>query len=84
MMLPVDYFMNIKTLSRYSGISVRKIKDLIRHPDYPLPAYKVGGSIKIKKSEFETWLNKFRLTPEKSTNVNEIVNDVMLSYQSST
>ena len=50
-MSPTDYFMNTKSLSRYSGISVRKLKDLIRHPEYPLPAYKVEGRIKIKKSE---------------------------------
>ena len=69
--------MDIKALSRYSGISIRKLKDLIRHPEHPLPAYKVGGSIKIKKSEFETWISKFRLSPESNTKVDEIVNDIM-------
>ncbi len=85
MIFPADYYMDIKSLARHSGISVRKLKDLIRHPDYPLPVFKVEGSIRIKKSEFEKWINRFRLSPEQNTNaVNHIVRDVMKDFQMST
>jgi hypothetical protein len=83
LIFPVDYYMDVKALSRYSGISVRRLKDLIRHPEYPLPAYKIGGSIKIKKSEFEIWVNKFRLIPEQDTKVDEIISDVMKDIKKS-
>jgi hypothetical protein len=85
MVLPADYYMDIKSLSRYSGISIRKLKDLIRHPECPLPAYKIDGSIKIKKCEFETWLKRFRLTPAQQTHpVDHIVRDIMTTFQPST
>lgn len=83
LVLPCDYYMGIKSLSRYSGISIRKLKDLIRHPEYPLPAYKVDGSIRIKKSEFEIWVNKFRLAQDTSANVEDIINDVMKDIKKS-
>ena len=37
---PLDYYMGIKKLSVYSGISERKIRGLLHHAMYPLPAYK--------------------------------------------
>jgi hypothetical protein len=79
--LPADNYMNITALSNYSGISERKLKDLIQDPKYPLPAYKVKGSIRIKKSEFEEWISKFRLLPSDSMVVaDDIISDVMKSF----
>ena len=81
---PVDYYMDVRTLSRYSGISCRKLKNLIRHQEYPLPAYKIDGCIRIKKSEFEAWLNQFRLAHENGDKVVEdIVNDIIKDLKKS-
>jgi excisionase family DNA binding protein len=78
LVLPADYYMDICTLSSYSGISARKLKDLIKDPEYPLPAYKVKGSIRIKKSEFEEWMKKYKvLTSEGPERIDLIVSDVI-------
>ena len=84
LVLPADYYMDIKALSQYSCISVRKLKELIRHPEYPIPAYKVEGSIKVKKSEFEIWVKRFRLSQGEGINIiDEIVSNVMEGFQNS-
>ena len=83
MVSPVGYYMDIKALSSYSGISTRKLKELIRHPEYPLPAYKIDGCLRIKKSEFDKWISRFRLVPESNTKVENIVSDIMKDIKKS-
>ena len=78
---PSDCYMRIKTLSEYSGISERKLRALLYHPFYPLPSYKVDGSIRVKKSEFDSWVKSFRLIPEESKDIDELVNNVMKNFQ---
>ena len=81
---PIDYYMSLKALATYSGISKRKLKDLIKHTEYPLPTFKIDGSIRIKKSEFESWINQFRLVPEnRGKVVDEIVDDIIKDLRKS-
>jgi hypothetical protein len=80
---PSDCYMSIKTLSKYSDLSERKLRELIHHPLYPLPSYKIDGSIRIKKSEFASWLKKFKSLPEKSPNIDSLIDDVMKDFHKS-
>jgi hypothetical protein len=73
--------MGIKTLAKYSDLSERKLRELIHHPLYPLPSYKVDGSIRVKKSEFDLWLQKFRPAADANINIDELINDVMKDFQ---
>ena len=43
-----------------------------------LPHYKVCGKILIKKSEFDEWMERFRVDPD--LNLNAIVDGVMDSF----
>jgi len=80
LVFPSDCYMGIKNLAHYSGLSERKLRELLYHPLYPLPSYKIDGSIRVKKSEFDTWVKRFRLIPE-NTNIDRLISDVMKDFQ---
>lgn len=77
---PSDCYMGIKTLSKYSNFSERKLRELIHHPLYPMPSYKIDGSIRVKKSEFDLWLKKFRSVSDGNTDLDKLVSDVMKDF----
>jgi len=77
---PSDCYMGIKVLSKYSNLSERKLRELIHHPLYPMPSYKIDGSIRVKKSEFDLWLKKFRSVSDGNTDLDKLVSDVMKDF----
>lgn len=76
-----DCYMGIKTLAKYSDLSERKLRELLNHPLHPLPSYKIGGSIRVKKSEFDIWVKRFRLRLENNTDIDRLINDVMKDFR---
>ncbi len=67
--LKIEY-LPVADLSKYCGISQRTIRDLLKDPVNPIPFYRVGVAgriIRIKKSEFDEWMQS-----QKSTQPNEI------------
>lgn len=70
-----DAYLPLAALSTYSGISVRKLHDYLRHQAYPLPHYRIGGRILVRKSEYDAWAQQFRASA--SSSVDSIVSDVM-------
>ena len=42
----------------------------------PLPHYRVGGKILIRRSEFDEWMRLFRVTPAAET-LDPIVKDTL-------
>jgi hypothetical protein len=59
----------------YSGLSVRKLRDYLRHPSHPLPYSRVDGTILIRRSEFDTWIAAYRRVGDPA--VDQIVDDVL-------
>jgi excisionase family DNA binding protein len=47
-------------LASYSSLSVRKLRDLLEDSGHPLPHYRVGGKILVRRSEFDGWICAFR------------------------
>ena len=70
-----DKYMKLKDLSIYSGISVRKLRDLIKDLVNPLPCFRMDGVILVKKSEFDIWMERnFRL---RQRDIDQIVDEVV-------
>jgi excisionase family DNA binding protein len=65
-----------KGLSRSASIPVPTARDYIKKEG--LPCFKVRGKVLIKRTEFEAWLENYRL----KSNVDEIVSDVLNSLES--
>jgi Helix-turn-helix domain len=73
--VPLDPYLSLKALATYSGLSVRKLRNCLRHPSHPLPHYRVDGKILIRRSEFDVWIRAYRRVGDPE--VDQIVDDVL-------
>jgi hypothetical protein len=55
-----DPFLPMKDLAGYSGLCVRTLRGYLVHPSRPLPCYRVGGKVLVRRSEFDAWMLAFR------------------------
>ncbi len=72
---PLDPFLDLRALAAYSSISVRKLRDYLEDVAYPLPCYRVGGKILVRRSEFDTWISAYR--QQGRADVARIVEEVL-------
>ena len=49
-----------RALAEYSCISVRSLRDHLIDPAHPLPCYRIGGKVLVRRSEFDAWAGQFR------------------------
>ena len=66
-------FLDLRGLAEHSSLGVSTLREYIRTGS--LPGYKIKGKIIIRVSEFNEWLERFRIN--KSQDINAIVDDVM-------
>ena len=74
-----DQYFDLKGLEAYSALKVPTLRDYIKSGN--LPCFKVKGKILIRKSEFDSWLEDYRVNRAKE--INDIVDDVMSSLKGS-
>lgn len=72
-----DQYFDLRGLEAYSALKVPTLRDYIKSGD--LPCFKVKGKILIKRSEFDTWLEDYRVNRAKQ--ICDIVDDVMSSLK---
>jgi excisionase family DNA binding protein len=58
-------------------VSERTIRSWIRSPVNPLPAVKVRGKVLVRKSDFDAFLQRFRIRPPEEIDIDSIVRDVL-------
>jgi hypothetical protein len=59
-----DGFLPLPDLATYSGIAERTLEQHMRDAVHPLPYYKIGGRVLVKRSEFDEWAKAFRVHNE--------------------
>jgi excisionase family DNA binding protein len=52
-----DRYLTLHDLAEYAGLSVRTLTRYLTH-EPPLPHYKVGNRILVRRSEFDTWIQQ--------------------------
>ena len=72
-----DQYFDLRGLSAYSSMKVPTLRDHIRKG---LPCFKCGGKLLIRMSEFDAWLEKFRINKEQD--LETLVEDVMADFRS--
>jgi excisionase family DNA binding protein len=77
----LDPFLSIKALATYAGVSVRTLRECLGHPTHPLPHYRIGSKILVRRSEFDAWIVQHRRVAQ--TDVAGLVNDVLGSISRS-
>ena len=56
----LDPYLPLRALSGYCGLSVRTLREHLSDATHPLPCYRVGGKVLVRRSEFDTWVRAFR------------------------
>jgi lambda repressor-like predicted transcriptional regulator len=72
---PLDPFVSLRALATYSGLSVRTLRAYLTDPSHPLPCYRIGGKIVVRRSEYDTWAARYRQVGQQD--VDRIVSDVL-------
>ena len=74
----LDPFLSLKALAGYASLSVRKLRDRLEDPRHPLPCYRIGGKIVIKRSEYDAWALAYRRIGREDVTaiVNEVLHDL--------
>jgi hypothetical protein len=75
---PLDPFLALKALADYSGLGVRKLRDYLDDTAHPLPCYRVGGKILVRRSEFDGWIARHRQVGR--ADVDQIVAEVLRAH----
>ncbi len=59
-MEPLDQYLDLKGLSRYSSLSVRTLRDYLSDSSRPLRSYCIKRKILVKRTDFDTWMEQYR------------------------
>jgi hypothetical protein len=73
----LDPFLPLRALAAYSGLSVRKLREHLTDPAHPLPYYRVGGKILVRRGEFDEWIAAYR--QDRNNDIDAIVSGVLKS-----
>ena len=68
---------DLRGLTMYAAVSERTIREWLHRSLNPLPAVRVGTKILVRRTAFDTWLEKHPLIPANSIDVNETVNEIL-------
>jgi len=58
----LDPYLSLKGLAGYSSLSRRTLQDLVNDTSDPLPSYRIGGKILVRRSDFDRWMARRRNT----------------------
>ena len=70
-----DRFLDLKNLSAYSSLGIPTLREYLKSGG--LPHFKLRGKILVRLSEFEKWVESFRVDNKQA--LDSLVNDVMKS-----
>jgi hypothetical protein len=56
----LDPFLSLRALTAYNGLSIRTLRAHLTDPRRPLPCYRVGVKILVRRSEFDSWMRPHR------------------------
>lgn len=55
-----DPYLSLRALAAYSSLSERLLRSFLSAAEHPLPHYRVGGRVLVKRSDFDAWIQVFR------------------------
>jgi hypothetical protein len=53
-------YLDLRTLATYSSCSTRWLRDRLVDRTHPLPHYRVGGKLLVKRDDFDRWVAQYR------------------------
>jgi excisionase family DNA binding protein len=73
-----DPYLPLKDLARYAGLGVRTLRRYLADPAGPLPHYRLGGKVLVRRSEYDAWALRFRR--DAAPSLGSLVDDVMRDF----
>ncbi len=70
-------WLSLRGLAEYAQVCERTLRSWIHSPVDALPAVRVGGKILIRRQEFNVWLERHKITPLATDDVDAIVREVV-------
>ena len=70
-------WLGLRHLAEYSDTSERTLRGWINSPVDPLPAVRIGGKILVRRADFDTWLQRHKIEPLATDDVDAIVREVV-------
>lgn len=71
-----DPYLPLRALAAYSGLSVRTLRGYLTHMSHPLPHFRIGGKIMVRRSDYDLWASRFRV---EGSNVSDAIVSEILS-----
>lgn len=56
-----DRYLSLRSLATYAGLSIRTLRGYLGRRHAPLPHYRIGGKILVRRSEFDRWASEFKV-----------------------
>lgn len=74
----LDPWFSLRGAADYTSLSVRSLRGYLKHPEHPLPCYRVNGKILVRRSDLDRWLTMFRQTGAQKLDsiLDEILSDL--------
>ena len=72
-----DRLFDLRSLSKHSSLGIPTLRDYLKSGG--LPHFKLKGKILVRSSEFDKWLESFRV--ESKQELNNLVDDVLKSLK---
>ncbi len=71
-----DRYLSLRSLAIYAGMSVRTLRGYLVRRHAPLPHYRIGGKILVRRSEFDRWASEFKVV-RPHVDLEAVVGDVV-------
>jgi hypothetical protein len=55
-----DPYLSLRDLASYSSLSERLLRSFLTAPSDPLPHFRVGGRVLVRRSDFDRWIEVYR------------------------
>jgi len=75
-------YLTLKKLAVYSSCSLRWLRSRLVDSHHPLPHFKIGGKILVKRVDFDEWLSKHRVTP-RGNEIDQILESMLIKLGAS-
>ena len=70
-------WLGLRQICQYADISERTLRAWIHSPADPLPAVRVAGKILVRLGDLDAWLEKHRVRPLETVDLDRIVKGVL-------
>ncbi len=70
-------WLGLRQVIQYANVSERTVRAWIHSPLDPLPAAKVRGKILVRKSDFDAYLERHKVKPLGSVDLDAIVEEIV-------